>query len=59
MKTFKVVLIIFLAVAITAVAVAFLLPREITVERSALIPASQEVVFEQVNVLKNWEKWSP
>jgi hypothetical protein len=59
MKTLKVVLIVIVAVIISAVAIAFLLPREIMVERSALIIAPQEVVFEQVNVLRNWEKWSP
>ena len=34
-------------------------PSEFTVQRSALIPASPEVVFDQVNDLHKWEAWSP
>lgn len=34
-------------------------PKDLNVERSTLMDASPEVVFEQVNELRNWEKWSP
>lgn len=37
----------------------FLLPSHVTVERSAVFKAPAPVVFEQVNKLQNWEKWSP
>lgn len=37
----------------------FLLPREVTVSRSITIDAPMDRVFEQVNDLRNWEKWSP
>ena len=35
------------------------LPSEFYVEKSITINAPVEKVFEQVNNLKNWEKWSP
>ena len=37
----------------------FLLPREINVSRSITVAAPIDRVFEQVNDLRNWEKWSP
>ncbi|MDQ3015356.1 MAG: SRPBCC family protein [Bacteroidota bacterium] len=37
----------------------FLLPTEVTVERKITINAPMDRVFEQVNDLRNWEKWSP
>ena len=37
----------------------FLLPKEISVSRSITINAPIDRVFEQVNDLRNWEKWSP
>ncbi len=37
----------------------FLLPREVNVSRNITIDAPMDRVFEQVNDLRNWEKWSP
>jgi len=37
----------------------FLLPKEVTVSRSITIDAPIDRVFDQVNDLRNWEKWSP
>lgn len=37
----------------------FLLPREVSVSRSITINAPMYRVFDQVNDLRNWEKWSP
>lgn len=59
MKTLKIIGIIILIVAVLFVLISYLLPRHITVERSATIPAPVELVFDQVNILKNWELWSP
>lgn len=39
-------------------AVAFLLPKDRYVSRSIEIEKDVEVVFDQVNTLKNWENWS-
>jgi hypothetical protein len=37
----------------------FLLPSEVKVKRSITVQAPMDRVFEQVNDLRNWEKWSP
>ena len=37
----------------------FLLPKEFTISRSITINAPIDRVFDQVNDLRNWEKWSP
>lgn len=37
----------------------FLLPKQVSVSRSITIDAPVDRVFEQVNDLRNWEKWSP
>jgi hypothetical protein len=39
--------------------VSMFLPATVKVVRVRAIPASLSVVFDQVNVLRNWEKWSP
>ena len=37
----------------------FLLPKEVTVSRNITVNAPIDRVFDQVNDLRNWEKWSP
>lgn len=59
MKTLKIVGIIILSVIALVVVVGLFLPKVTTVERSIVINATEETVFTQVNVLQNWEKWSP
>lgn len=59
MKVLKKILIAILVLVLILVGVAYLLPKEVKVERSAVINAPPEVVFEQINTLKNWEIWSP
>lgn len=59
MKTLKIVGIVVLVLVVLFFGVAMFLPSEVQVERSLVIPASSEVVFNQVNDLKQWEKWSP
>ena len=39
--------------------VSMFLPATVKVVRVRAIPASLSVVFDQVNILRNWEKWSP
>lgn len=59
MKTFRRILIIILLIFFTLISAGFLLPRKVHVERRLLLNASQKGIYEQVNTLKNWEKWSP
>ncbi|WP_157306608.1 SRPBCC family protein [Chitinophaga tropicalis] len=39
--------------------VSMFLPATVKVRRTRVIPASPSRLFEQVNVLRNWERWSP
>lgn len=59
MKIFRRVLFIILCLALVIVAIGFILPRKIHVERRLLLNSSSKTIFEQVNTLKNWVKWSP
>src|SRR5688572_9344071 len=47
------------AILLALILFSFLLPREVNVSRSITIDAPIDRVFEQVNDLRNWEKWSP
>jgi len=55
----KKILGILLLLIIVALVAALFLPKDIHVERTATIDAPPAAVFNQVNQLKNWEKWSP
>jgi len=59
MKLLKRIGIAILSLIALAVVFSFFLPSKVHVERSIVIGSSPEVVFEQINILKNWEKWSP
>lgn len=59
MKILKGILIVIAVVALILIVVTFLLPSKTEMERSKLIEAPQEMLFEQVNNLKNWSAWSP
>jgi effector-binding domain-containing protein len=57
MKTLKKIfigIVIFLALIVI---VSFMLPSKVRVERSMVMNAPPDVVFNQVNNLKNWEQW--
>jgi len=59
MKKFRKILFFILCISLIIIAIGFLLPAKVHVERSLVIDALPEDIFEQVNTLKNWEKWSP
>lgn len=59
MKKFRRILFIILCFSIVVIAIGFLLPRKIRVERRLLINVSQKTLFSQVNTIKNWIRWSP
>ena len=59
MKTLKKIGIGLLVVIVLLVIVSFFLPSKVVVARSMVIKAPQEVVFNQVNTLKNWPNWMP
>ena len=59
MKTLKNILFVVVGLIVLLVLVGFLLPREIHVERSAVIAASPETVYDVVITPKEFNAWSP
>ena len=59
MKIIKRILITLVVIVLLIVAIGFLLPGKVRVERSLVIKAPVEIIHAQINNLKNWEKWSP
>ena len=59
MKILKNVFLVLLALIAVLLLVALFLPAKVHVERNLAINAPPEKIYEQINVLKNWEKWSP
>jgi effector-binding domain-containing protein len=59
MKALKKILLGVLAFVLVIVIFSLFLSRKVYVERSLIIKAPKEVVFAQINTIKNWEKWSP
>jgi len=58
MKVLKITLIV-VGIIVLIILAGFLFPGKISVERSITIKAPVEMVYDQVNNLHFWEKWSP
>lgn len=58
MKILKKIGIIFLALAIIWFLVSLFLPSELRVTRGIVINAPSNLVFDQINVIRNWQHWS-
>ena len=59
MKFLKGLLIFIVIVALILVVITLFLPSKAEMQRSQVIDASPELLFEQVNDLEKWESWSP
>lgn len=59
MKILKKILITLVILIGLLCLVSLFLPRTVVVERSLVMNTPGNVIFEEVNTLKNWEKWSP
>jgi effector-binding domain-containing protein len=59
MKALKIIGIIILILIVVPLLISLFLPNKVHVERSRVIDSDKGYLFEQVNTLKNWEKWSP
>lgn len=59
MKLLKGLLYFFLGVAALVVVMGLFARKKYHIERSIEIEAPREVVFEQIRLIKNYEKWSP
>lgn len=58
MKFLRYLMYFLLLILVVFLVVAFIQPKQITVQRERVIDAPVEVVFEHMNDLKKWEKWS-
>ena len=59
MRTIKIILFSIVGLLVLFIAVGFLLPREVNVERSVEIDASPQAVFEMVNDFHQFNRWQP
>jgi Polyketide cyclase / dehydrase and lipid transport len=59
MRIVKIILLIIIGLAVLAAIAGMFVPSKFTMDRSVVINADQKVIFDQINVLKNWEQWSP
>ncbi|GAA4362737.1 SRPBCC family protein [Kangiella marina] len=59
MKFLKNLFIVIVVLAVVLVVVGFFLPKTSHVERSIVIEASQDTVFQEVNSFENYNNWSP
>lgn len=58
MKILKKILIGIVVVVVLLLVISFFLPSKVHVERAQVIKAPVDIVFNQVNTLKNWGSWS-
>jgi len=59
MKALIKILYLILAIIVLFLLAGIFLPKKSHVESSVIINASPDIVFDQINTLKNWAKWSP
>ena len=59
MKILKKIAIALATIILLFAIISFFLPSKAHVERSLVINAPAQIIFNQVNNLKKWEKWSP
>ena len=59
MKILKKLAIGLLIVIALILVIGIFLPSNVSLERSVVMKSPPSIVFDQVNILKNWEQWSP
>lgn len=59
MKTLKKLLIWIIILIAIIVLISFLLPSKYSVERTVVIKADKEIIFDQICNFKNWDNWTP
>ncbi len=55
----RLTILIIAGIIILLLVIPVFLPDDVTIEASTEIKASPKVVYNEVNVLRNWKKWSP
>ncbi len=58
-KLFKILLAIAIVVVVGFLVMGLVMPKDITVSRTATMHAPKDVVFNQMSNFKNWTNWSP
>ncbi len=59
MKILKKILLVLTVLLVVLAIIGWMMPSSMHIERSLNMKASASSIFNQVNVLKNWENWSP
>ncbi len=59
MRTLKFIGLGLVSIVVLLLVISFFLPAKVHVERTMIINAKPEAVFNMVNDLKNWNSWSP
>jgi hypothetical protein len=59
MKIVKRILLVIVCLVILGAIIGLFLPSKFTMQRSVVINADQKIIFDQINILKNWPAWSP
>ncbi len=57
MKALKIIIIIFVVLLGIILIPPLFMPSELHVQKSKVLTASPEIIWDQVNCLENWEKW--
>ncbi len=59
MKILKRILIVLAILLLVVAAIGLMLPSQVRVERSITINRPQEMIFDYINHIQNWNSWSP
>lgn len=59
MKALKILGVVVLAIIVILLVVAAFLPSEVRIEKTTVMKAPAQEVFDQINCMKNWSAWSP
>jgi len=59
MRFIKTFLSILLVLVLILLIISFFLPDKVTVERSMVINAPSQEIFEKINTMRAWQEWSP
>jgi len=59
MKILKIIGIVVVVLVVLFFGVAMFLPSSVHVERSLVLPASSELIYNEIIDLRQWHKWSP
>ncbi len=59
MKALKKTILVLFGLILVLTIISLFLSENVHVERSVVINAPSELIFEQVNTITNWNKWSP